>query len=570
MISKKLEDILLKSGAVTREQLDTALSIQQESNKSLGAILIEEKFISKEDLARAYAAQLGIPYIEKITESMADPNLLRLAPLRFLREHVVLPIVFDSEKTILTSNPYNLTPLDELGLLLRGNPGYAISTSDVIIEAINKYYPFETGPVMEELAGEGEEHIDLGMIQEKDILEMANDAPIIKLVNQILFQAAKEEASDIHIEPFEKELRVRYRIYGTLFQKFLPPKRYQGAIVSRIKIMANLNIAEKRLPQDGRIQVKIANRPIDIRVSILPSQFGERVVMRLLDKSKGTFDLAKLGLAKKDFDLLSAQIDRPEGIILVTGPTGSGKTTTLYGILTKLNSPEVNIITVEDPVEYTINGVNQVQVREKVGLTFAAALRSILRQDPDIVLIGEIRDTETAQIATQAALTGHLVLSTLHTNSAPATITRLLDMGIEPFLIADTLILIMAQRLVRKLCNHCKKISHPSAEVLERVGITPQQAKKMTIYEPVGCDECFGGYVGRIGIFELMDINDEIRELIVQRANASVIRRKALQLGMTMLATDGIRRIQEGVTTIEEVLRVAHAEEGMDEVAAEL
>jgi general secretion pathway protein E len=397
-------------------------------------------------------------------------------------------------------------------------------------------------------------------------MEMANDAPIVKLVNHTIFQAVKEDASDIHIEPFEKELRIRYRIDGILYERLMPPKRYQGAIVSRIKIMSNLNIAEKRIPQDGRIQIKVADRAIDIRVSILPCNFGERVAMRLLDKTKGVAKLEDLNLNERNYKIVIKNIERPNGIILVSGPTGSGKTTTLYSILDRLNKEDVNIITVEDPVEYTISGISQVQVKEKIGLTFAAALRSILRQDPDIILIGEIRDTETAQIATQAALTGHLVLSTIHTNSAPATITRLIDMDIEPFLISSSVICIMSQRLVRRLCDKCKQSYTPTPEMIKRIGLTQTQAQSITFYKSIGCDECIqNGYKGRLAIFEVMEITDSIARLIVQKVDASVIKAEALKEGMTPLAQDGLRCIKNGITTIEEVLSVAYAEEIVEE-----
>jgi general secretion pathway protein E len=352
-----------------------------------------------------------------------------------------------------------------------------------------------------------------------------------------------------------------------MYLRVTPPRRYQGAIVSRIKIMANLNIAEKRIPQDGRIQLKVADKPIDVRVSVLPTNFGERVVMRLLDKSKGVVDLEKLNLNKRDFETLLRAIGRPNGIVLISGPTGSGKTTTLYSILSRLNEPDVMLITVEDPVEYTIHGINQVQVNEKAGLTFASALRSILRQDPDIILIGEIRDGETAQIATQAALTGHLVTSTIHTNSAPATITRLLDMGVEPFLIASSLVCVVSQRLVRRLCPHCKEKYTPTPEMLRRVGLMQQEAKDITFYKHKGCDECLQtGYRGRLALFEIMEITDAVQRLIVARVDASLIRQKAIEQGMTLLGADGIRRIKDGETTIEEVLTAAFVEEVIEEV----
>jgi type II secretory ATPase GspE/PulE/Tfp pilus assembly ATPase PilB-like protein len=375
-------------------------------------------------------------------------------------------------------------------------------------------------------------------------------------------QGVKEGASDIHIEPFERELRVRFRIDGNMYLRLTPPKRYQGAIVSRIKIMSNLNIAEKRVPQDGRVQIKVADQAIDIRVSILPANYGERVVMRLLYKSKGMVELEQLNLSERDLKLLLKIITRPNGIVLVSGPTGSGKTTTLYSILHRLNQPDVTIITVEDPVEYTMYGINQVQVNEKAGLTFAGALRSILRQDPDVVLIGEIRDGETAQIATQAALTGHLVLSTIHTNSAPATITRLLDMGIEPFLIASSLVCVISQRLVRRLCTACKAQFTPSAEMLAQLGKAHTDLSGATFYKAVGCDECLQlGYKGRLSVFEIMEINDEIARLIVQRVDATIIRKKAIEQGMTLLGADGVRQVKAGLTTIEEVLGVAHIED---------
>jgi type II secretion system protein E len=568
MLRKKIGDILIDLNIITPQQLAEALHEQKTTGKLLGQVLLERGFVTKDDLARALAKQVGVAFLEKITEQMVDPSLLGKVPLKFLRQHCVIPIMYEGQKTIATANPRDLQPLDDLSLLMAGEVLYAVATDDIINEAINKFYPLETSKeMMEELKAGEVEDFELGVapLEEKDIMEMANEAPIVKLVNHLLMQAVKESASDIHIEPFERELRVRYRIDGNMYLRVTPPKRYQSAIVSRIKIMANLNIAEKRIPQDGRIQIKVADKPIDIRVSVLPANYGERVVMRLLDKSKGVVELDRLDLCERDFKILNKVIVRPNGIILVSGPTGSGKTTTLYSVLSKLNQPDVNIITVEDPVEYTIHGINQVQVNEKAGLTFASALRSILRQDPDIVLIGEIRDAETAQIATQAALTGHLVLSTIHTNSAPATITRLLDMGVEPYLIASSVICIMSQRLVRKLCNKCKEKYVPAADMIERLGLSAQDAKNITFYRAKGCDECLKtGYRGRLAIFEIMEVDDEIAKLIVQRADATVIRRKATDAGLVSLGIDGIRQIKAGMTTIEEVLAVAYVEEPLE------
>lgn len=562
MLKKKLGEILIELDAINENQLESALMDQKENGELLGEILVKKGIISRDQLAQGLATQVNIPFVKKITEQMINPQSLGKIPLKFLRQHVVIPIMFEGEKTILTCDPRDLQPIDDLSLLMEGDVSCAVSTNSEIMSAINKYYPLETSKeMMEELEEEGEGDFELGAIEEKDIMEMANDAPIVKLVNHILYQSVKEHASDIHIEPFEKELRVRYRIDGIMYEKLMPPKRYQGAIVSRIKIMSNLNIAEKRIPQDGRIQIKIADKAIDIRVSILPCNFGERVVMRLLDKTKGVTALEKLNLNDRDYKLLSKNIERPNGIILVSGPTGSGKTTTLYSILDRLNEEDVNIITVEDPVEYTIHGISQVQVREHVGLTFAAALRSILRQDPDVVLIGEIRDGETAQIATQAALTGHLVLSTIHTNSAPATITRLIDMDIEPFLIASSVICVISQRLVRRLCTKCKQAYKPTPEMLNRIGLRQDQSESITFYKANGCDECINtGYKGRLAIFEVMEVNEEIARLVVQRVDASVIKAKAKEGGMTTLAEDGLRQIKNGLTTIEEVLSVAYSE----------
>lgn len=563
MLRKKIGEILVDLGFLSQDKLNECQQEQKATNKDLEQVLLDHGFITKIDLAKALAKQAGLPFIEKITEQMTDPATLGSVPLKFLRQHVVIPITFEGQKVIVTANPRDLQPLDDLVLLMGRDVGYVVCTEQVITDAINKYYPLEGSKEMiGELADEGEGEFDLGVIEEKDIMEMAYEAPIVKLVNHMIYQAAKENASDIHIEPFEKELRVRYRIDGIMYERMIPPKRYQGAIISRIKIMANLNIAEKRLPQDGRIQIKVADRPIDIRVSVLPCSFGERVVMRLLDKTKGVIDLKQLNLSERNFNALTKAIEHPNGIILISGPTGSGKTTTLYAILNKLNREDVNIITVEDPVEYTLKGVNQVQVNEKIGLTFAAALRSILRQDPDIVLIGEIRDVETAQIATQAALTGHLVLSTIHTNSAPATLTRLIDMGVEPFLIASSLVSVMSQRLVRKLCDKCKQPYSPSKELLAKIGLTPEKAVGIIFYKAVGCDECLDtGFKGRLAIFEIMEITHKIARLIMEKVDASVIEQEAIKEGMVSLGLDGLRLIKQGITTIDEVLSVAYIDE---------
>lgn len=562
---KTIGDHLIAVGAITAEQLRECQTQMQATGNRLDQCLLEKNFVSPERLAQEFAAYFSVPYVEKITDHMADLTLLAKIPLKFLRENVVMPIMLDDRITILTANPLQFQPLDELNLLLGGATRYAVSTGRVIIDGINRYYPIEgTKQMIEELEEEQKElgEVEFEDIEEKDIEAMAAEAPIIKLVNNIFFQAIKRGATDIHIEPFEKELLVRYRIDGVLYTVMTPPKRIQGALVSRIKIMAHLNIAEKRIPQDGRIDIRVAGKAIDIRVSILPVVFGERVVMRLLDKSRTFSKLADMDFSQRDYQLLEESIKKPNGIIYITGPTGSGKTTTLYAILGQLNTPDVNIITVEDPVEYQMAGIGQVQVKDKIGLTFAAALRSILRQDPDIIMIGETRDQETAQIAIQAALTGHLVMSTLHTNSAPATITRLLDMGVEPYLIASSVVLAVAQRLVRKLCPACKVVYVPDVDVLASIGLTPQEAKNITFYKPQGCPECNNtGYRGRLAIYEIMEMTRGIAQLTMERADTMQLRKQAIADGMTLLVQDGLRKIKQGLTTIEEVLSAAAIEQ---------
>jgi general secretion pathway protein E len=564
MVKKTVGSILVDAQVITSEQAQECEKEIAQTGGSFESCLLDKKFTTDVAIARVYASYVSVPFVEKITDKMIDLDLLAKASLKFLRDNVVIPVRLENHVVILLANPFYFQPYDELNLLLGGGISYAVAPAKVIIDGINRYYPLEgTKEMMAELEEEGEKElsVDFEAIEEKDIVAMAAEAPIIKLVNHILFQAAKQSASDIHIEPFEKEVRVRYRIDGVMYTVMTPPKRLQSVLASRIKIMANLNIAEKRVPQDGRIDIKVAGRPIDIRVSVLPTSFGERIVMRLLDKTRTFAKLSALGFASRDFKIIEENIKRPNGIIYVTGPTGSGKTTTLYSVLGELNTPDVNIITVEDPVEYQMMGIGQVQVKEKIGLTFAAALRSILRQDPDIVMIGETRDAETAQIAVQAALTGHLVLSTLHTNNAPASITRLLDMGVEPYLIASSVNLIVAQRLVRKLCEFCKKTYTPTKDMLESIGLTEKTAKGITFYQAVGCDECNKtGYKGRQAIFEMMSMSEEIAHLTMERADTGRIRKQALSEGMTTLLDDGVRRIKDGITTIEEVISVATME----------
>jgi len=563
-MAKSLADVLAENGVVTAQQVAECSQITKGSGEKLTHCLVDRKFTTYEAIAQALAKNASVPYLSTIDDTIADLNTLSKAPLNFLKQHTIIPVKINDKIVIVTANPLDFQPLDDLNLLFENSTSIQVSTPKVIIDSINRYYPIGgTKEMIEELEEEKDgldESIEFDNIADKDIVSMATEAPIIKLVNHILYQAVKIGASDIHIEPFEKELQVRYRIDGVLQLFMKPPKRIQAALISRLKIMGDLNIAEKRVPQDGRIDIKVASKPFDIRISVLPVVYGERVVMRLLDKSKTFTNISSLGLSEYDQKIVMEAIEKPNGIIYVTGPTGSGKTSTLYSILGVLNQPDVNIITVEDPVEYQMMGIGQVQVKSKIDMTFASALRSILRQDPDIVMIGETRDQETAQIAIQAALTGHLVLSTLHTNSAPASITRLIDMGIEPYLISSSLLIVIAQRLIRTLCT-CKQKYTPTPDALKSIGLSEQDASGATFYEAKGCSECSeSGYKGRMAIFEVMKMTPEIGKLTMDVSATNTLKDEAIKQGMTTLSQDGIRRIKEGITTIQEVLSVASSE----------
>ncbi|HEX9867406.1 MAG TPA: type II secretion system ATPase GspE, partial [Candidatus Tectomicrobia bacterium] len=484
-------------------------------------------------------------------------------PITFYRQQKVFPIACtDSGVTVAVSDPLNLQPLDDLAVFLGAPIEPVLSSEREIMAAINRFFDRETGSteqVMQDLEGE-----DLGAIANEieetdDLLDLASEAPVIRLVNSILTQAVRARASDIHIEPYERELKVRYRIDGLLYNTLTPPRRLQAAISSRIKVMANLNIAERRLPQDGRIRIRVGEKDVDIRVSVVPIAYGERIVLRLLDKTSVLLGLEEIGMAEATYSRYSRLIKRSNGIILVTGPTGSGKTTTLYGTLNKINAPELNIITIEDPIEYQLNGIGQIQVNPRIDLTFANGLRSILRQDPDIIMVGEIRDRETAEIAIQASLTGHLVFSTLHTNDAAGAVTRLLDMGVEAFLVSSSVIAIIAQRLVRIICRGCRETYRPDLSLVKELGLDRLSETGFDgfFYRGKGCTACLQtGYRGRSGIYELLVIDDNIRGLIVSGADSNVIRRKAIEQGMTTLFRDGVDKIVKGVTTVDEVLRV--------------
>jgi general secretion pathway protein E len=502
----------------------------------------------------AIATRLGIPFQSEIIDSEVDTSILARLPLAFARSNRLLPLREENGKLLVAaSEPANLLALDEVGGLF-GLPVLAIAVPpQATLEAVNRLYTRMSSSaqeVIEELEGEDLNTIASELNEPRDLLDLTDEAPVIRLLNSILFQAVKERASDIHIEPYEREVEVRFRIDGILYKMLAPPKVVQESLISRVKIMSGLNIAEKRLPQDGRIRVIVAGRNIDIRVSIIPTFFGERVVLRLLDKKKGVLSLEDIGISGDGVTTMERLLCRNNGIILVTGPTGSGKSTTLYASLSRLNSSEKNIITVEDPIEYQLKGVGQIQVNPKIDLTFANGLRSILRQDPDIIMVGEIRDTETAEIAIQASLTGHLVLSTLHTNDSATAITRLIDMGIEPFMIASSLSAVLAQRLVRLICPHCREGYRPE-QLYPGITLPP------VLYRGTGCDKCFGlGTIGRTLIHELLLVDADICSMIIRQAPAGEIKEYAISKGMKTLRDDGLGKAAAGITTIQEVMRV--------------
>ena len=512
--------------------------------------------------ARALAAAYDLPFTERVAPGDVEVELLARLPMQFARRNAVLPLRRDGhELVVATADPRALGPLDDLRVLYGQPVRPLVVPADVLTDAINRSYDLASGSAAELMDDLDEERLDLiatELEEPRDLLEADDEAPIIRLVNSLLFQAVKDRASDIHIEPFERTLAVRFRIDGILYDVISPPKRFQPIIISRVKIMAGLNIAEKRLPQDGRLRAKVAGKDIDVRVSVVPTAFGERVVLRLLDRSATLLGLEQLGLTGRNLALVERLVRQSHGIVLVTGPTGSGKTTTLYAALSTINSSERNIITIEDPIEYQLEGVGQMQVNPKIDLTFANGLRSILRQDPDVIMVGEIRDGETAEIAIQAALTGHLVFSTLHTNDSASAVTRLVEMGTEPFLVSSSVIAVMAQRLVRRVCEGCRRAVRPTAEALAEIGLTPEALAGRTIWNTgAGCAACKQtGYRGRTGIHELLVVDDDIRALVMKNTDAAAIRRAATAAGMPMLREDGAAKVLAGQTTIEEVLRV--------------
>lgn len=565
LFGKPLGEILVSLGVVKPEKLAEALELQNEKGGRIGEILVRLKAATLEDVSRALAEQLGLEFVAHIDPNEIDFELASKIPIAYAKKNSVLPIARTNEGILVaTSEPLHLEAIEQLRLLLDAPLKLVVTTPIELIESIN--LAFDRATSVSEDVGEELDSIELDEADLNgeilDIIEMRGDeAPIIRYVNRLMHRAIKQRASDIHIEPFEDELSVRFRIDGVLYEIEKRKKNLHAPIVSRIKIMAKLNIAEKRLPQDGRIRVKIAGKDIDIRVSVIPTVHGERVAMRLLDRSQVLLQLEELGLSADHLEQFNRLITKSHGIILVTGPTGSGKTTTLYAALMKLNSPDKNILTVEDPIEYQIKGIGQMQVNPKINLTFANALRSFLRQDPDIILVGEIRDTETADLAIHASLTGHLVLSTLHTNDAAGAITRLLDMGIEPFLVSSSLIGVVAQRLVRVVCPYCREPYNPLPKEIEELGLSQMQLQERSFYRAKGCEYCMQtGYFGRTAIFEILIVTDHIRKLILERADSTTIKREAMKQGMRTLRQDGARKVASGITTSEEVLRVTQEE----------
>jgi type IV pilus assembly protein PilB len=578
----RIGELLLKEKRITPEQLQEALNYQRQNGGKLGYNLIKLGYVKDEEITALLSKQYGVPSIA-LTQFEIDPAVVKLVPAETAQKYQIVPLSRSGATlTIAMTDPTNVFAMDDLKFMTGYNVEPVVASETAVMAAIQKYYgkaaaaAATTGstaaPTALEAASKALEQIELEddnveVIEEveeisaDDLALQGEEAPVIKLVNVILLSAIQKGASDIHIEPYEKELRVRYRVDGILYNIMQPPMKFRDAITSRIKIMSRLDIAEKRLPQDGRIKVRFRGeddslKEIDFRVSCLPTLFGEKIVMRLLDKDKLMLDMTKLGFEQESLTKFEAAIMRPWGMVLVTGPTGSGKTNTLYSSISRINTSETNIMTAEDPVEFNLVGVNQVQVRENIGLNFAAALRSFLRQDPNIILVGEIRDFETAEIAVKAALTGHLVLSTLHTNDAPSTVNRLMNMGIEPFLVASSLNLVCAQRLVRRICKNCSEPHPTPAPALMQAGFTAEDAKSVVPNKGKGCEKCNNtGYKGRVGLYEVMEVTEDLRELILVGASALELRRKAVDEGMITLRGSGLRKIKDGVTTLDEVVR---------------
>lgn len=560
-MSGRLGELLVSKGLITPKQLEDALQEQKISGAKLGSALVKLGYISEKNLVSFLSRHYGVPAID-LSEVQIDPEVIKMIPPDVVFKYQVIPFKrLGSTLRVAMSDPSNILAIDDIKFLTSCHVEVFVSTESAIKAAIDKFY--DSTESLADIMGTMEEIDKMELLEEaeevdiRELQQASEDAPVVKLVNLILNEAIKRRASDIHLEPYEKVFRVRFRVDGVLHEFMKPPMKLKNAIISRVKIMAKLDIAERRLPQDGRIKMKFGkDKEMDFRVSVLPTLFGEKVVLRLLDKSNLQLDMTKLGFEEKYLKEFKEAIHKPYGMVLVTGPTGSGKTTTLYSALAELNQITENISTAEDPVEFNLMGINQVQIHEEIGLTFASCLRSFLRQDPDIIMVGEIRDYETAEIAIKAALTGHLVLSTLHTNDAPSTITRLLNMGIEPFLVASSVNLIAAQRLARMICEYCRQPVQVSPQMLLNLGVTPEEISDFVCYKGTGCPRCNNtGYKGRIGIYEVLPMREEIRELTLQGASAMEIKKEAMRIGMKTLRQAALTKLKEGITTVEEVLK---------------
>ncbi|HLU66057.1 MAG TPA: type IV-A pilus assembly ATPase PilB [Kofleriaceae bacterium] len=557
----RLGELLVREKMISLQQLQEAQTEAKRTGRRLGVALSRLGYVNDQDLTQFLARQYSLPSIN-LNDFEIDPDVLKLVPKEVAMKHMVVPVNRAGATLIVAmSDPSNIFAIDELKFLTQYNIEPVVASESAIEEAIRRYYDKgpDLGQMLDEFGDEGVEFesrpdTEFNIV---DLENQAGEAPVVKLCNAILLSAIKKRASDIHVEPYEKFFRVRFRLDGILQEEMRPPLKMRNAITSRLKIMASLDIAERRLPQDGRIKLKIGrDKEMDFRVSCLPTLYGEKIVLRLLDKSNLQLDMTKLGFEARPLEDFKEAIKRPYGMVLVTGPTGSGKTTTLYSALSELNKVESNISTAEDPVEFNLPGINQVQMHEEIGLNFATALRSFLRQDPNIIMVGEIRDFETAEIAVKAALTGHLVLSTLHTNDAPSTVSRLLNMGVEPFLVTASVNLVLAQRLARRICNDCKEPTEKHPEALLRMGMSEQQVATATIYRGRGCKSCGEtGYRGRIALYEVMPFTDELKELVLQGASATELKHEMIRKGIATLRMAGINKILEGVTTPEEVLR---------------
>lgn len=558
----RLGDLLLKYTTLTEEQLAECVKIQGDEGGRLGDILLRKKYVLPHEIMRALCHQIDLPYVEDLKANEIDPKLVDKIPINYARTREVLPLEqTETYLTVAVSDPFNLESLEDLRILFNcTNVRTVVTTSNRLQDAINRVYERNTSNMIQDINNEEDETFDLeGPI---DILDATEDeAPVIRFVNSVIFRAVKEKASDIHVEPYEKDVAIRFRIDGIMHDILHQPKKVHAAVSSRIKVMGSLDIAEKRIPQDGRIFRKVAGKEIDIRLSTIPTQFGERIVMRILEKGGELLSLERLGFEGETLEQINKLVARENGIILITGPTGSGKSTTMAACLSRINTKDINILTAEDPIEYQLNGVGQVQVNAKINLTFAVALRHFLRQDPDVIMVGEVRDSETAELAITASLTGHLVFSSLHTNEAAGAFPRLIDMGIEPFLVASSMNAVLAQRLVRRVCTKCRESYEATPLELSELGVRNVQGP-ITLYKAVGCSSCSQtGYSGRINVHELLIVDDSIRSLVMKNADSGSIRKAAVDRGMLTMREDGARKVLSGVTTVQELARTLHADE---------